>query len=288
MKLLNRCGSGLLALSICAPVRSAPAPAGAPTWTEGVNYFLDQPARPTSVPPGKVEVTEVFSYACPACNIFLPTMHKLKASPAAECGARLPAGGIQYRARTGRCFNSPTSPRKLWVSRIRPTMPCSTRCGRAAIWPSSTRDPRPQEPHADHRGCREVLQANSRRARRQIPRHLEVLLGGSQSAGGGGPDAGVSASIAHRPSSSTASIDCTVEFGGRPRPADRTGQISGRQGKQVALGRRGHEKSLPRAPAAVDLSGGRAAAFFLSAARMVRLEPRAGVLELRASCCFSA
>src|SRR5580692_1475928 len=52
----------------------------APTWTEGVNYFLIQPARPTSVPAGKVEVTEVFSYACPACNIFQPTMHKLKQS----------------------------------------------------------------------------------------------------------------------------------------------------------------------------------------------------------------
>jgi protein dithiol oxidoreductase (disulfide-forming) len=53
---------------------------GAQTWTEGVNYFLVQPPRPTSVAPGKVEVTEVFSYACPACNIFQPTMHKLKQS----------------------------------------------------------------------------------------------------------------------------------------------------------------------------------------------------------------
>ena len=52
----------------------------AQTWTEGVNYFLIEPARPTSLPPGKVEVTEVFSYACPACNIFQPTMHKLKQS----------------------------------------------------------------------------------------------------------------------------------------------------------------------------------------------------------------
>jgi len=53
---------------------------GATNWTEGVNYFLIQPARPGSVPQGKVEVTEVFSYACPACNIFVPTMHKLKQS----------------------------------------------------------------------------------------------------------------------------------------------------------------------------------------------------------------
>ncbi len=53
---------------------------GATNWTEGVNYFLIQPARPGAVPQGKVEVTEVFSYACPACNIFVPTMHKLKQS----------------------------------------------------------------------------------------------------------------------------------------------------------------------------------------------------------------
>ena len=62
-----------LALLISASAQSA-------TWTEGVNYFLVTPARPTSLPAGKVEVTEVFSYACPACNIFQPTMHKLKQS----------------------------------------------------------------------------------------------------------------------------------------------------------------------------------------------------------------
>jgi thiol:disulfide interchange protein DsbA len=75
MKLAN-CGvlAILFAMVFCAPVRSAPM------WTEGVNYFLVDPARPTSLPHGKVEVTEVFSYACPACNLFVPTMHKLKQS----------------------------------------------------------------------------------------------------------------------------------------------------------------------------------------------------------------
>jgi protein dithiol oxidoreductase (disulfide-forming) len=62
------------ALALCV---SVPARAAA-TWTEGVNYFLIEPAHPTSLPPGKVEVTEVFSFACPACNMFQPTMHKLK------------------------------------------------------------------------------------------------------------------------------------------------------------------------------------------------------------------
>jgi thiol:disulfide interchange protein DsbA len=63
----------LLAVS-ATPARSAQ------TWTEGVNYFLIQPPKATSLPRGKVEVTEVFSYACPACNVFQPTIHKLKQS----------------------------------------------------------------------------------------------------------------------------------------------------------------------------------------------------------------
>jgi protein dithiol oxidoreductase (disulfide-forming) len=75
-----------LALAVSMPAHAAQA------WTEGVNYFLIQPARTPSVPPGKIEVTEVFSYACPACNIFQPTMHKLKqAMPANVVVDYLPA-----------------------------------------------------------------------------------------------------------------------------------------------------------------------------------------------------
>ena len=48
-------------------------------WVEGKNYFLIQPAQPTDQP-GKVVVTEVFSYACPACNQFHTVMDKLAAS----------------------------------------------------------------------------------------------------------------------------------------------------------------------------------------------------------------
>lgn len=51
-----------------------------PAWIEGQNYFLVQPAQPTNVPRGKVEVLEVFSYACPACDHFKPVMEKLQAS----------------------------------------------------------------------------------------------------------------------------------------------------------------------------------------------------------------
>jgi protein dithiol oxidoreductase (disulfide-forming) len=54
--------------------------ARAAEWEQGIHYYLIVPPQPTQVPAGKVEVTEVFSYACPACNSFYPTMDKLKAS----------------------------------------------------------------------------------------------------------------------------------------------------------------------------------------------------------------
>lgn len=50
----------------------------AEAFQEGKNYFLIQPAQRTSVAPGKVEVTEVFSYGCPACNQFQPFAEELK------------------------------------------------------------------------------------------------------------------------------------------------------------------------------------------------------------------
>ncbi len=64
-------------ISMAQPAHAEAPPAAAP-WIEGKNYFLVNPPRPTTVAPGKVEVTEIFSYGCPACNIFVPTMHKLK------------------------------------------------------------------------------------------------------------------------------------------------------------------------------------------------------------------
>ena len=72
---------GLTSLLGFAAFAATPQPEGgaaAVQWAAEKNYFLVLPPRPTSVAPGKVEVTEVFSYGCPACNIFVPTMHKLK------------------------------------------------------------------------------------------------------------------------------------------------------------------------------------------------------------------
>jgi len=46
----------------------------------GKHYTVIPQAQRTNVAPGKVEVMEVFSYGCPACNAFRATMRKLKTS----------------------------------------------------------------------------------------------------------------------------------------------------------------------------------------------------------------
>ncbi len=73
---------------------SAASPA-AQQWQEGKNYFVVTPAQRTSVPPGKVEVTEVFSYGCPYCYQIQGFITKLKAAlPANAQLVYLPASFI--------------------------------------------------------------------------------------------------------------------------------------------------------------------------------------------------
>jgi thiol:disulfide interchange protein DsbA len=73
-------GAASSARAAAAPPPFTPAAPAAPKWVEGRNYFPIVPARPTGLPAGKVQVTEVFSYACPACNQFQPHMRKLERS----------------------------------------------------------------------------------------------------------------------------------------------------------------------------------------------------------------
>jgi len=72
-----------LLFSLLAALALARADA-APEWTEGRDYFVIRQQQPTSTPPGKIEVLEVFSYGCPACNAFQPTLQLLKKSLPAE------------------------------------------------------------------------------------------------------------------------------------------------------------------------------------------------------------
>ena len=78
--------TGTVAAAPAATTPAAPAPAATAApfvdngkWVEGKNYFLIDPAQPTSHP-GKIEVTEVFSYGCPACNGFHSTADQIARS----------------------------------------------------------------------------------------------------------------------------------------------------------------------------------------------------------------
>lgn len=68
------------ALFVLFAATAAPHWCAAQTWTEGKDYFLIQPVQPTQVAAGKVEVMEVFSYACPACNRFRVFMRQIEKS----------------------------------------------------------------------------------------------------------------------------------------------------------------------------------------------------------------
>lgn len=66
---------------------ASPAP-----WAEGRNYVRLDPQQPTHVARGKVEVLEVFSYACPFCNRFQPVIEELERNLPANAQMRfLPA-----------------------------------------------------------------------------------------------------------------------------------------------------------------------------------------------------
>src|SRR5215475_10460760 len=54
--------------------------AHAQNWVEGTNYFPVVPAQHTNVAPGKIEVAEVFSYACPFCAQINPLIQQLRKS----------------------------------------------------------------------------------------------------------------------------------------------------------------------------------------------------------------
>jgi thiol:disulfide interchange protein DsbA len=74
MKLFGTTLIGVLAL-LAAPLAQA-----AQTWTEGRNFELITPTQQTRGAKGKVEVMEVFSYGCPACNGFQPAIAALEHS----------------------------------------------------------------------------------------------------------------------------------------------------------------------------------------------------------------
>jgi thiol:disulfide interchange protein DsbA len=88
--MLKRFGILLAGLFAMAPAfaadpAAAPAADSAAKWEEGKSYFLVDPPQQTASG-DKVEVLEVFSYACPHCAHFQPYADQLKAS--------LPSGAV--------------------------------------------------------------------------------------------------------------------------------------------------------------------------------------------------
>jgi len=72
--------SVFLALSLVVATGAAWSAQDSPQFREGQHYVTLAVKQATQVAPGKVEVAEVFSYGCPACNQFQPTMARLKAA----------------------------------------------------------------------------------------------------------------------------------------------------------------------------------------------------------------
>lgn len=82
----------LLALIATIALLPLTASGQASPWQAGKHYTVLPQPQPTNVARGKVEVLEVFSYGCPACNTFRPVMNQLKAAlPANAQLAYLPA-----------------------------------------------------------------------------------------------------------------------------------------------------------------------------------------------------
>jgi thiol:disulfide interchange protein DsbA len=64
----------LASIALASSAAHAQAPA---EWRAGEHYFVIDPAVPTASG-DKIEVTEVFSYGCPACNFSYPSVDKLR------------------------------------------------------------------------------------------------------------------------------------------------------------------------------------------------------------------
>ena len=94
----------VLCLAAAAPGAGAPA---SPQLTEGHDYRLLTPPRPTSSP-GKIEVLEFFSYGCPHCAKFNPLVSAWAASlPKDVVFKRVPVGyGRQAWVNLSRAYYS--------------------------------------------------------------------------------------------------------------------------------------------------------------------------------------
>jgi thiol:disulfide interchange protein DsbA len=66
--------TALLVAGVAGSVPFVPAAAQGSAPVEGKDFTKVDTPQPTNAPPGKVEVLEFFSYACPHCSAFEPTL----------------------------------------------------------------------------------------------------------------------------------------------------------------------------------------------------------------------
>lgn len=74
---LFRLALAAIAVGAFAPVTSHAQALPGAEWEAGKHYFLIDPPQPTTSG-DKIEVTEVFSYGCPACNFSYTSIDKLR------------------------------------------------------------------------------------------------------------------------------------------------------------------------------------------------------------------
>lgn len=89
----------LLLVLLCGAAPAFAADEAAAKWEAGKSYALIDPPQPTSTGK-KIEVLEVFSYACPHCAHFQPYADKLKASLPANAQFTLLPADFQPRWET--------------------------------------------------------------------------------------------------------------------------------------------------------------------------------------------
>ena len=162
---------GILGLLLGAPL------ANAQQWVEGKHYFEIKPAqRPPDAPPGVIEVTEVFSYACVYCNRAIPLMDKIKKSlPANARLGYLPAS-----------FNSaeswPMFQRVYYTAAALGLIPKMHDAVYSAVWTSKelavveADGRRLKSPQPTLEDAAKVLREEGRHQAGAVPRHGEVVL----------------------------------------------------------------------------------------------------------------
>jgi thiol:disulfide interchange protein DsbA len=140
----------LLGLVFAGAAAAAPAPAVPAPFVEGTDYFLINPPQRSGVD-GKIEVTEAFSYGCPACNFAYPNLEKIRKNPVQRRDDYVPASFKPNE--DWPMFQRAYSRRRRSGSRTRRTGDVRRDLEGQDAGDHESRRPHDQESAADDRGC---------------------------------------------------------------------------------------------------------------------------------------